>query len=182
MKIKELIEKYDNLVKSAFIPNPAAMQQEQQLQQLMAQLQQVLSTQPPQVQQQVQGVIEQLSMLPPEQQIAQLSGVVSQLSQPEQAAPQAEQTNATPPAQPGVAAENNLDETKVTLSVRELLDLSSGGKATQSLLKVKQMAEMHNKKMEAAQEQQAAQQEQAAQQAQQTPMSQAGGIYPQPQM
>jgi len=76
-----------------------------------------------------------------------------------------------------------LDDTKVTLSVRELLDLSSGGKATQSLLKVKQMAESHNKKMEAAQmqqeqDQQAAEQQQAA--SQQGAAGGQAGIYAQP--
>lgn len=196
MKIGELVEKYDSLVKSAFIPNPEAMQQEQQLQQqlqqLVGQVQQALASQPPQVQQQIQGFLSQLASFPPEEQIAQLSNVASQLTaqtqQPtqEQAAQPgagnmqapADTSGAAEAEQPGVAAENSLDNTKVTLSVRELLDLSSGGKATQSFLKVKQMAEAHNKKMEAVQQQQDMQ---AAEQAQQnSAMSQSGGIYAQP--
>jgi len=194
MKIGELVEKYDSLVKSAFIPNPEAMQQEQQLQQLVGQVQQALASQPPQVQQQIQGFLSQLASFPPEEQIAQLSNVASQLTtqtQPpmqEQAQPSADNMQApadasggTEAEQPGFAAENSLDNTKVTLSVRELLDLSSGGKATQSFLKVKQMAEAHNKKMEAVQQQQDMQAAEQAQQAQQdSAMSQGGGIYAQP--
>jgi hypothetical protein len=192
MKFGELVEKYDSLVKSAFIPNPEAMQQEQQLQQLVGQVQQALASQPPQVQQQIQGFLGQLASFPPAEQIAQLSNIASQLSAQAQPATQeqapastennmqapADAAGATEAEQPGFAAENSLDNTKVTLSVRELLDLSSGGKATQSFLKVKQMAEAHNKKMEAAQQQQDMQ---AAEQAQQdSAMSQGGGIYAQP--
>ena len=81
-----------------------------------------------------------------------------------------------------VNAKNELDNVRVTLTVRELLDLIGKGSATASLLKVKQLADAHNQKMEgikqkAEMEQQKQQQEQqaAAQQAQQGMMS--GGIY-----
>ena len=81
-----------------------------------------------------------------------------------------------------IDAKNELDNVRVTLTVRELLDLIGKGSATASLLKVKQLADAHNQKMEgikqkAEMEQQKQQQEQqaAAQQAQQGMMS--GGIY-----
>lgn len=189
MKIQELINSYNSLVKEAFIPNPESQNQDMQLEQAYQQLSQTLSSVPPEVQSQIGPMLQQLQQLPPQDQLAQINGLIQQLGQgapqtgtEQQAAPaQAEAgQEGTVPTEGHVNAENSLDNTKVTLSVRELLDLSSGGKATQSLLKVKQMAETHNKKMEAVQQQ--AEQEQATQQQQQQQqeaMSQ-GGIYSQP--
>ena len=84
-----------------------------------------------------------------------------------------------------IAAKNELDNVRVTLSVRELLDLIGKGSATASLLKVQQLADAHNQKMEAIkqksqmeaqkQQQEADQQQQAAQQGMMS-----GGIYSQP--
>ncbi len=187
MNTQELILSYNSLVKEAFIPNPEQQAQDGQLEQAYQQLSQLLAGMPPEVQGQIEPMLQQMQQLPPQDQLNQISGLIQQLGQggAEQAAPQ-EQAPA-PQEQPGmvpeeghVNAENSLDNTKVTLSVRELLDLSSGGKATQSLLKVKQMAETHNKKMEAVQQQ--AEQEQVAQQQQQQQQEAMGqgGIYSQP--
>lgn len=80
-----------------------------------------------------------------------------------------------------VEAKNELDNVRVSLTVRELLDLVGKGSATESLLKVKQLADTHKQKMEQSrQKADAAQQEQAqAQQANQQGMM-GGGIYPAP--
>lgn len=184
MKIQELISSYDALVKEAFIPNPQSGQDDAQLQQAYQQLSQSLASVPPEVQQQIAPMLQQMQQLPPQEQLAQITQLTQQLGQGGQQGGQEQQPapgeeNMVPEGG-HLNAENSLDNTKVTLSVRELLDLSSGGKATQSLLKVKQMAEAHNKKMEATQQQ--AEQEQAAQQQeaqQQQAMSQ-GGVYAQP--
>jgi len=190
MKIQELINSYNSLVKEAFIPNPDSQNQDMQLEQAYQQLSQTLSSVPPEVQSQIEPMLQQLQQMPPQDQLAQINGLIQQLGQ--QGAPQATPEQQAAPAQGEAAqegmvpteghvnAENSLDNTKVTLSVRELLDLSSGGKATQSLLKVKQMAETHNKKMEAVQQQ--AEQEQATQQQQQQQQEAMGqgGIYSQP--
>ena len=183
MKTQELINWYASLTKEAFIPNPQPEQDQAQLQQAYAQLEQVLASAPPEAQQQIAPMLQQLQQLPAQQQLQQISALTQQLGQmqpqqQEQPAQQEEQPAAQ--EQGNLNAENSLDNTKVTLSVRELLDLSSGGKATQSLLKVKQMADAHNKKMEATQQQM--EQEQATQQQeqqQQASMPQ-GGIYSQP--
>ena len=191
MKIQDLLNSYDNLVKAAFIPNPQVQESENQLEQAYGQLSQLLSSAPPEMQQQLGPMLQQMQQLPPDQQLQQINSIVQALSQQGGAQPQEAQGGAPAEAQAApqeeaeghLNAENNLDNTKVTLSVRELLDLSSGGKATQSLLKVKQMAEAHNKKMELSQ-QQAEQEQQVAQSEQQAAaqgggMAQ-GGIYGQP--
>jgi type II secretory pathway pseudopilin PulG len=75
-----------------------------------------------------------------------------------------------------------LKNTKVNLSVESLLDLMSGGKASQSRLKTEQMKEKHEQKRQMDQqkqqqaEQEAQQQAQMAQQQGQGPMG-GGGIY-----
>jgi hypothetical protein len=190
MKIQDLLNSYDGLMKSAFIPNPQVQESQGQLEQAYAQLSQLLSSVPPEMQEQLAPMLQQLQQLPPEQQLEQISSILPALQQQAQGGEQSAQQPPEQSAQPTeevneqghLNAENSLDNTKVTLSVRELLDLSSGGKATQSLLKVKQMAEAHNKKMELS-EQQAAQQQQASQTEQQAAtqggMGQ-GGVYAQP--
>jgi hypothetical protein len=190
MNIQSLIESYDSLVKEAFIPNPQAQQDQGQLQQAQQQLMGMISQLPPQLQQQIAPSLQQLQQLPPDQQMQAMQQLAQQIQQvgQQQAQPQqpqegqpAEQAEQEPQQAAGnVNAENSLDNTKVTLSVRELLDLSSGGKATHSLLKVKQLADTHNKKMEAMQKQQQQAEDQAQQeQAQQSAMGQ-GGIYTAP--
>jgi hypothetical protein len=81
-----------------------------------------------------------------------------------------------------VEAKNELDNVKVTLSVRELLDLVGKGSATASLLKVKQLADTHKQKMEQTRQKAETQQQQQAQQGQtdQQGMMNSGGIYPTP--
>jgi hypothetical protein len=81
-----------------------------------------------------------------------------------------------------IEAKNELDNVKVTLSVRELLDLVGKGSATASLLKVKQLADTHQQKMEQTKQKAEVQQQQASQQQQadQQGMMGGGGIYPQP--
>jgi molecular chaperone DnaK (HSP70) len=80
-----------------------------------------------------------------------------------------------------IEAKNELDNVRVSLTVRELLDLVGKGSATASLLKVKQLADTHKQKMDQNKQKiDAAQQEQASsqQEAQQGMMG--GGIYPTP--
>jgi hypothetical protein len=78
-------------------------------------------------------------------------------------------------------AKNELDNVRVSLTVRELLDLVGKGTATASLLKVKQLADTHKQKMEQikqkteADQQAQAQEQQAGQQGMMS-----GGIYPSP--
>jgi hypothetical protein len=81
-----------------------------------------------------------------------------------------------------VEAKNELDNVKVTLSVRELLDLVGKGTATASLLKVKQLADTHKQKMEQTRQKAEADQQKAqqGQTADQQGMMGSGGIYPTP--
>jgi hypothetical protein len=80
-----------------------------------------------------------------------------------------------------IEAKNELDNVKVTLTVRELLDLTSKGTATASLLKVKQLADTHQQKMQQSKQKADTAQQQAdqQQQAQQQGMM-SGGIYSSP--
>lgn len=102
---------------------------------------------------------------------------------PQQQDPAAE--DAAQAEQSAIEAKNELDNVKVTLSVRELLDLVGKGSATASLLKVKQLADTHQQKMEQtkqkaeADQQKAQAQQQQQQQADQQGMM-GGGIYPTP--
>ena len=78
---------------------------------------------------------------------------------------------------------NELDNVKVTLSVRELLDLVGKGTATASLLKVKQLADTHQQKMDQSKQKAEAANQKQQQQAQQQSQDQginSGGIYPSP--
>jgi len=96
---------------------------------------------------------------------------------PDPAAQDASQAEAS-----AIEAKNELDNVKVTLTVRELLDLVGKGSATASLLKVKQLADTHEQKMEQT-KQKAQQQQQQVDQQQQTAqqdMMGGGGIYSAP--
>jgi hypothetical protein len=79
-----------------------------------------------------------------------------------------------------IEAKNQLDNVKVTLTVRELLDLIGKGSATASLLKVKQLADSHKQKMEQTKQKADATQQQAQQKQQEASqgMMGGGGIYP----
>ena len=80
-----------------------------------------------------------------------------------------------------IEAKNELDNVKVTLTVRELLDLIGKGSATASLLKVKQLADTHKQKMEQTRQKAETDQKQQAQdQAAQQDSMMSGGIYPSP--
>jgi len=78
-------------------------------------------------------------------------------------------------------AKNQLDNVKVELTVRELLDLVSKGSASASLLKVKQLADSHKQKMEQTRQKADATKQQAQQQQQSDQQGMmGGGIYPAP--
>lgn len=173
-------------------------QSDQMMQQVMQMVQQL----PPEIQGEAQQAIQQVQQLPPDQQpqaLQQIQQGIQQMMQQGGGQPQGGQ-----PGQPGqeaggqvgqtggdapgsanpqghVQAENQLDNTKVTLTVRELMDLTSGGSATKSLLAVKQLADSHNQKMQA--NQQKAQQTQQQAQAEQAMAAQGaqggGGLYSQ---
>jgi hypothetical protein len=101
---------------------------------------------------------------------------------PEGGAPQGDPSQDAEQAETAaLEAKNELDNVRVSLTVRELLDLVGKGTATASLLKVKQLADTHKQKMEQIKQkteidQQAQAQEQQA--GQQGMMG--GGIYPSP--
>jgi len=73
----------------------------------------------------------------------------------------------------GVSNATDLDKTTVTLSLRDVLDLVSNGKATQSALKIQDAINKQQMKAEQMQRQQAMKEQQAQQQAQ---MGQGGGM------
>ena len=81
-----------------------------------------------------------------------------------------------------IEAKNELDNVRVSLSVRELLDLVGKGSATASLLKVKQLADTHQQKMEQTRQKAESDQQkaQADQQQQQQGLMGDGGIYSSP--
>jgi hypothetical protein len=169
---------------------------------------------PPEIQQQVQPLLQQLQSLPPEQREQQLGMILQQMmpqgtpagmeaqagmeedllmaaqqQQPQQPSSmmpqeQAQSEDAASAEASAVEAKNELDNVRVNLSVRELLDLIGKGSATASLLKVKQLADQHNQKMEAIKQkaenekQQKVEEEQSAQSPEN--MMGAGGIYSQP--
>lgn len=143
------------LEKSAFIPNPASQgggqgqQQQQQAQQ-----------DPSQDQSQQGG--EQGG--PPPEQAAQ--------QEAEMAAQQQQQASQGADGR-GASNATDLDKTTVTLSLRDVLDLVSNGKATQSALKIQDAINKQQMKAEQMQRQQAMKEQQAQQQAQ---MGQGGGM------
>jgi len=100
----------------------------------------------------------------------------SQLSHPEETQQDAEQAESS-----AIEAKNELDNVKVNLSVRELLDLVGKGQATASLLKVKQLADTHKQKMDQTRQKAESDQQQQAQESQQSQQSagmmDTGGIY-----
>lgn len=186
LKVGQFIEELDALLqKQAFVPAP------QQSNPMLDQVMQMVQQLPPEVQQQVMPQLQQVQQLPPEQQqpvLEQLAQGLQQMMQQggaQQQDPNAQQPPAQPapeqaPAQqdPNASGENNLDNTKVTLTVRELMDLTSGGKATSASLAVKQMMARHEQKMQAEQQKQQQVSQQQASAAQAGPDLQGGGIYP----
>ena len=153
------------------------MSQVQQLppeaQQQLAPLVQKLQSLPPEQRDpQIQQILQQLSGAGAQQtQAAPQQGMEAQASGEEDlyaamqgAQPQPEQPQGGGLPQPSpqeqaaqdagdaessaIQAKNELDNVKVTLTVRELLDLVGKGTATASLLKVKQLADTHQQKMD----------------------------------
>lgn len=173
--------------------------------QLMQQVMQQVQALPPDVQQQIAPQLQQVQQLPPDQQgqaLQQLAQGLQQMGgqgggQPQGGDPSQQGGQPQDPSQQGgdpgsmsqqdgsanpnghVKAENQLDNTQVTLTVRELMDITSGGKATQSLLKVKQMASQHNSKMQGEQQKQQMQAQQGQMDQQQQGGMGGGGIYAQ---
>jgi hypothetical protein len=100
---------------------------------------------------------------------------------PQDPSQQAEE-DATQAENSAVEAKNELDNVRVSLSVRELLDLVGKGSATASLLKVKQLADTHQQKMEQTRQKAESDQQkaQADQQQQQQGLIGDGGIYSSP--
>jgi recombination DNA repair RAD52 pathway protein len=181
------------VTKTAFIASPVAGQNDQAKQQIS----QMLQGLPPQVAQQAQQQMQQIDQMPPVDQSAAYQQLAQQLQQQAQQAQQqqAPDTSQAKQQDPN-AAENSdtiggLDDTKVTLTMRELLDISSGGKVSMMKAKVKdvlhksklnqhklerQMQQDEQKAQQEAQQQQAEQE--AQQQAQQGVNFQGGGVYP----
>lgn len=162
IKVANVLKSFDELYeKQAFVPSPFY----QQMQGIYAQITQFAQQLPPEVQQQIQARLQQIQQLPPEVQMQALEQVGAQLQEVGQQQQQVQQQQ----VQQQTAAQG-LDA-QITISVRELVDLISGGKATGSQLKVdalKQKAEQQ------AQQQQVEQQ--AAQNSGVNP--QAAGVYP----
>jgi hypothetical protein len=172
----------------AKLQNMPTEQREQHLSELLQELQQSMGgqqgmggpQQPPGME--AQAADEDLYAAAQQQGLGALGGQEEMPTPPQDpAAEDAQQAEAS-----AIEAKNELDNVKVTLSVRELLDLIGKGSATASLLKVKQLADTHKQKMdqtkakaESEQQKQTQEQQQQAQEAQQGMMG-GGGIYSAP--
>jgi hypothetical protein len=174
----------------------AALQQlPPELQQQMAPLLQQLEALPPeQREQQLGGILQQLTSQmsgggaesgadPSMVAQAGLEDILGGMPPQQEQAPSNEQpafSDADSAEASAIEAKNELDNVRVNLSVRELLDLVGKGSATASLLKVKQLADQHNQKMDAVKQKAENEKQQQVQEqdAQQQSMM-GGGIYPQ---
>ncbi len=169
-----LIEKF------AFVPPPEYQLEQAQaaVAQAQDQLEALMPVVPPEMQQQIMAYVQQMGQLPPEQAAAELQNLVPQVQQMVTQFMQAgAMGGAVPPQQPGAVPPQagapvpgapqgadgqqptDLDNTFVTMSVRQMMDLQSGGKASQTQMKIEQMKQQQEQK---AQEQQQAQQQQSA--------------------
>lgn len=149
-RVSSVLAAWKPLEKSAFIPNPASQGSGQDQQQ-----------QQPQQDPNQQGGGEGG---PPPEQAAQ--------QEAEMAAQQQQQASQGADGR-GASNATDLDKTTVTLSLRDVLDLVSNGKATQSALKIQDAINKQQMKAEQMQRQQAMKEQQAQQQAQ---MGQGGGM------
>lgn len=187
MTYAQFLNEYHKVTKYAFVGNPMETQSDGMLQQI----QQMVQTLPPEQQQQVSQQLEQIQQLPGDKKTEALQQIGQQLSQSQQEAQQVNEQAETqaqgsdPKGVPG-SDPNGLDQ-KVQLTVRELLDLQSGGKASQNMLKLELIKDKHNmqkaqqqQKMEEAEAQRQAEQAQQEAMAQDPMAAQAGGLYPQP--
>lgn len=141
-KIGSILENIDQLIKQAFIPAPTGGQGGGQPGQSQAdpQLQQLLQQLPPEIAQQVQ-------QLPPDQQMQALQQMMQSGSQQDPS--QGQQGTPNDPTQPGKGPlegkgeviggpPTDLNESTISIRIRDLLDLVSGGSATKSTLKVQE--------------------------------------------
>ena len=114
-----------------------------------------------------------------EQQQPSPQELVQQAQQQQQAQPGVEEADQAEAS--AIEARNELDNVKVSLTVRELLDLVGKGSATASLLKVKQLADTHKQKMDQTKQKAESDQQAQAQESQQSQQGMmGGGIYPAP--
>jgi hypothetical protein len=156
-------------------------QREQELAQILEQVASEAGTGAPATQQ--QGMEAQASEEEAKQ--AEMDPAMMQQMMAAQPAQDSQQQAADDAAQAensAIEAKNELDNVRVTLSVRELLDLVGKGSATASLLKVKQLADTHQQKMDQTRQKAEADQQkaQADQQQQQQGIMGSGGIYANP--
>ncbi len=181
IKIGEMLSSTRAVInKRAFVPNPDAISQQQQP--MLEQISQLAQSSPPEVQQQVQQAVQQIQQMPPEHQTQALQELGQQLSQQGGGAqgqagaqPQADsqdggQQPGAPGGQPGQEggpAVTDLENTTVTLKLRELLDLTSGGKATGSAMKAQEHVHKFNAKKQQMEQDAQMNQQKAEQQAQQ---------------
>jgi hypothetical protein len=156
-------------------------QREQQLMQLLQQMQ----TQQPQGGMTAQASAEE-DMYAAMQGGGDMYGGGQEAPMPQQDPAATQQASGTEDADnaeaSAIEAKNELDNVRVSLTVRELLDLVGKGSATASLLKVKQLADTHKQKMEQTRQKAESDKQQASQdqQTQQQGMMGGGGIYPTP--
>lgn len=177
MKIKDVLAEYDKIIKSAIVLNPAAAPS------AMEQLLNFIAQLPPDVQQKLAPQLQQLQQLPPDQQ-EQLATVLLQQIQmmlmsppppsppspqsataqpvPMQSMPSQGQPIAVQPDSQGIPP-TDLENTTVTLRLRDLLDLSSGGNATKSMVRAQE--HLNKQRMKQQQQQQKMQEQQIQQQA-----------------
>lgn len=171
------------LKKEAFVPNPQAaadISAQDGAAALFSQITEASKQLPPELQAQVGQALQQLQAAPPQEQAAGLQQIAMQLqqaAQPLQAAqpePQPGQVQTAEQAPP-----TDMENITVTLRLRDLLDMVSNGKVTQSLLKTQDIVSKQQAKQEKAQAQaELADQQAQAPAAQGQPNSQAnGGIY-----
>lgn len=181
-KIAEVLAEINQIIeKKAFIPNPGMVPpdpsrgQPQDPSQGQGQPQggqggdisQIIAQLPPDMQQQI-------AQLPPEQQQKVLEQVLGAGGSGGGATPPGTDAGAEGEGAPGQgeqvqgnAAPTDLENSTVTLRLRDLLDLVSGGKATQSQLKVQDhIHKQHQRKQQMEQQNQQNQQKQQAKQQQ----------------
>jgi len=196
-KIAEVLSEIDSVVKSAFIPNPNVVEKQQQSQQQQGpppapepgtqggplghagtqgagDPSAILAQLPPEVQQQI-------AQLPPDQQqmaLQQLMGAGAAPGEGESGGQGSQIQSSGPPT--------DLEKSTVTLRLRDLLDLVSGGNATKSTLKVQEhysKQQMKQQQIQMKQQQEQQKQEMEAQMQQQQQAAQGpnimggGGIY-----
>lgn len=184
-KLGQIIDDIDQLVKSAFIPAQQGQGgpqgqgggQDPQMQQLLQQL-------PPEI-------AQQLQQLPPDQQMQALQQLMQGAGGQAQGGGQGASSGMPDPTQPGQGPlegkgeviggpPTDLNESTISIRIRDLLDLVSGGSATKSTLKVQEHLDKNNMRQQQMQakmkqdEEKQKQKQQAEQQA--ATMANSGGM------